>query len=229
MIIVITGTSSGLGYNLALHFSQSYFVYGIARSSSKINNSNYHHLKGSVNDESFIQDCLNKIIQEKGKIDLLINNAGVASMNHMLTTPIESVKAIFDTNFTGTFLCTREFSKALIKSKSPRIINISSIATEINIEGELAYSSSKAALNKLTKLAAIELEPLNITVNAISLPPFASKLTNGVEDEKLRKISERTICRLEVNIDSIINVIEFISNPRSNQITGETINIGGVK
>lgn len=184
---------------------------------------------GSVSDEQFITGSLGLILKKHSRLDVLINNAGVASMNHLLTTPLSTIKNVFDTNFTGAFLCIREFSKALKNSKIPRIVNISSIAAEIEIEGELIYSASKTALTKLNKLSAIELAPFKITVNAIALPPFKSKLTNNVDKNKLELINKRRIVADAIELEHILYSIDYFCSPLAKHISGEVLRIGGVK
>ena len=101
------------------------------------------------------------------KLMLLINNAGIASMNHIYLTPIKTVRRILDTNVIGTFLFCREGAKLMTSSSNGRIVNFATVATPLKLEGEAVYASSKAAVVSLTEVMARELGPIGITVNAV--------------------------------------------------------------
>ena len=100
-----------------------------------------------------------KINSEFGGIDILINNAGIASMNHSLLTTIDTVKNILNTNYTATFLFCREAAKSMQKKKFGRIVNSSTVAFPLSLDGEAIYASSKAAVVSLTKILAKEFAP----------------------------------------------------------------------
>ena len=117
-IIVITGTSKGIGKAIANYYlEQNDFVIGCSRTESSITHENYRHFSLEVSDEKAVVSMVRAVKKEFGKIDILINNAGIASMNHILTTSVESISKLFNTNFIGTFLFTREVSKVMMKQK----------------------------------------------------------------------------------------------------------------
>ena len=107
-IIVITGTSKGIGKAIANYYlEQNDFVIGCSRNESSITHPNYKHFSLEVSDEKAVVSMVRAVKKEFGKIDILINNAGIASMNHILTTSVETISKLFNTNFIGTFLFTR--------------------------------------------------------------------------------------------------------------------------
>ena len=114
-----------------------------------------------------------------GQLSILINNAGIASMNHLLLTPLSSIQRIFSTNVFGSFVVLREAAKAMAPAKYGRIVNFATVATPLNLEGESAYAASKAAVESLTRVAARELAPLNITVNAVGPTPVMTPSTRS--------------------------------------------------
>ena len=139
-VIVITGTRKGIGKELSEYYlSNNDIVIGCSRGESTIDHENYRHFVLDVSDEKAVVNMIRSVKKEFGKIDVLLNNAGIASMNHFLTTSYETVKNIFSTNFFGTFLFSREVSKVMMKQKSGRIVNFTTIATPIN------------AINRMTK------------------------------------------------------------------------------
>ena len=168
-VVVITGTSKGIGKAMALYYlNKNFVVAGCSRSSSSIEHQNYRHFELDITDEKSIVSMIRAIKKEFKKIDILINNAGIASMNHILTTSNESISKLFNTNFLGTFLFTREVAKVMMKEKYGRVINFSTIAKPLRLEGEAVYAASKAAIESVAKVLNLELAQKGIRVNIIS-------------------------------------------------------------
>ena len=228
-VIVITGTSKGIGKSLAINYlSKNYIVIGCGRTKSVIDDKNYRHFELDVCDEKAVVDMIRSIKKEFGKIDILLNNAGIASMNHSITTSFQSVKNIFATNFFGTFLFTREVAKVMMKKKEGRIVNYTTIAKPLRLEGEAIYAASKAAIENFTQTVSKELAPYKITVNAIGPNPIQTDLIKAIPKKKIDDlISKQAIKRLGT-LEDIINVIDFFCDERSDFITGQIIYLGGV-
>ena len=227
--IVITGTRKGIGKALAEHFlSAGWQVIGCSRGESSIAHREYEHFALDVSDEAAVIDMARSIKKAHGHIDALLNNAGIASMNHALLTPGATVNRILQTNVVGTFLFCREMAKLMRKSRAPRIVNFTTVAHPLNLEGEAIYAASKAAVESLTRILARELAEMNITVNAIGPTPIATDLIRGVPETKMTAlIARQAIRRLGENRD-VINTIDFFLKPESDFITGQIIYLGGV-
>lgn len=228
-VVVITGTSKGIGKALALYYlNKNFVVAGCSRSSSLIEHENYRHFELDITDEKSIVSMVRAIKKEFKKIDILINNAGIASMNHILTTSNESISKLFNTNFLGTFLFTREVAKVMMKEKYGRVINFSTVAKPLRLEGEAVYAASKAAIESFTQTASKELSPFNITVNAIGPTPIKTDLIKAVPKDKIDELlNKQTIKRLGT-FEDIINVVDFFIDEKSDFITGQIIYLGGV-
>jgi len=212
--IVITGTSSGIGNKLAYYYiGEGYNVFGCSRRESTISHLRYKHFKLDVSNED---DIIN-MVRSIDKIDILINNAGIASMNHSCLTPYDTVKNIFSTNVFGTFLFSREVSKAM---KGGKIINFSSLAVKIDLEGEMIYAASKAAIEKMTTILSKELSSFGITVNAIAPSPTKTDLIKNIPQEKINKIIEMSPSKKMCDIGDIIDTINFFIN---SNVTGQII------
>ena len=120
--VLITGTRKGIGKELAEYYlDQGLAVAGCSRGDSSIQHEKYLHYQLDVSEEEKVVSMVRDVAKKLGRIDILINNAGIASMNHLLLTPYETVKKIFDTNFFGSFLFLREASKIMLKHKYGRI------------------------------------------------------------------------------------------------------------
>jgi 3-oxoacyl-[acyl-carrier protein] reductase len=163
-----------------------------------------------------------------GSIDILINCAGIASLNHSVLTPESTVKKVFETNFNGSFLFSKECSKIMMKNKWGRIINFSTVAVPMNLEGEMIYSSSKSAVETMSKILSKELSRFNITVNTVGPTPIDTDLTRVIPKDKLNDIINNQTIKRFGKFEDIINVIDFFVDTKSSFITGQTIYLGGV-
>lgn len=228
-IIIITGTRKGIGYYLANKYLQEGdIVYGCSRRECDIVHENYSHSRLDVSNEMEVKSFVRNIYKMHKFIDILINNAGIASMNHFLLTPYDTAKKVFNTNFMGTFLMCREVAKYMMKNKSGRIVNYSTVAVPLNLDGELVYSSSKAGVEQLTRVLAREIGQNGITVNAVGPTPIDTDLIKNVPENKIRDlISHQSIKRLGEYSD-VKNVIDFFISPSSDFVTGQIIYLGGI-
>jgi len=203
-------------------------VVGCSRGGASINHDRYYHYTADVANEKDVVGMVRSVRKEIGPIDVLLNNAGIASMNHTLTTPYKSVADVFSTNFFGTFLCTREVSKVMMKRKSGRIVNYTTVAAPLNLEGEAIYVASKAAVEAYTKVAAKELASFGIRINAIGPTPIATDLIRNIPTEKLDSLLEKQAIHRLGNVDDVTNAVDFLIDPKSEFITGQILYLGGV-
>ncbi|MDY6187369.1 MAG: SDR family oxidoreductase [Campylobacter sp.] len=228
-VFIISGSSRGIGKALSQHYlGCGDIVVGCARSTSDIAHKNYRHFILDINDEKAVVAMVRAAKKEFGKIDICLNNAGMASMNHILTTSYESAKTLVDVNFLGAFLLSREAAKVMISAKSGVIINFSSVAAPLCLEGEAIYAASKAACENLTKTMAKELASYSIRVNAIALTPVQTDLIKAVPKDKIKALLEQQAIKRFGEFDDIINVIDFFISEKSDFITGQIITLGGV-
>ena len=227
--LVITGTRKGIGLSLAQHYlEQGWRVVGCSRGDGSIEHTNYSHYSLDVSDEQAVISMARDIKKAHGHIDALVNNAGIASMNHALLTPGATVNRILQTNVIGTFLFCREMAKLMRKSDAPRIVNFTTVAHPLNLEGEAIYAASKAAVESLTRILSRELAELKITVNAIGPTPIDTDLIKGVPPAKMDALIARQALPRLGQVSDVINAIDFFIAPQSDFITGQIIYLGGV-
>ena len=227
--IVITGTRKGIGKSLAEHYlAEGWQVAGCSRGESSISHDNYRHFSLDVSDELAVVAMARAVKSEFGGVDALINNAGIASMNHALLTPVETVNRILSTNVVGTFLFCREMAKLMRGCKAGRIVNFTTVAHPLNLEGEAIYAASKAAVESLTRILAREFAELGITINAVGPTPIKTDLIRGVPEEKMNALIQRQAIRRLGEVRDVINAIDFYLRPESDFITGQVLYLGGV-
>jgi len=228
-VILITGTRKGIGRYLAEFYSKNnYQVIGCSRNDVDYKLKNYEHFCLDICNEKDAKKMFRKIRKDYGRLDYLINNAGIASMNHSLLTTMDTVHKILNTNIAGTFLFCREATKLMNLNKFGRIVNFTTVATPLNLEGESIYASSKAAIISLTKILAKELAPMGITVNAIGPTPVKTDLIRAVPDDKIKKLIQNQAIKRYGEFEDILNVIQFFINPKSDFITGQVVFLGGI-
>jgi len=228
-VMLITGTRKGIGrYLVDYYLERGYTVVGCSRSEMDDAPEGYEHYCLDVSDEKAVQKMVRSVIKNHGRIDILINNAGIASMNHVLLTPLRTVSDIFSTNVFGTFLFCREVAKVMCGKKYGRIVNFATVATPLDLEGEAVYAASKAAVESLTRVMCKELAGYNITVNAVGPTPVMTDLIRGVSDHKMDElISTQAIKRMGEYPD-ISNATDFFIQKESDFITGQVLYLGGV-
>ncbi|MGC6423800.1 MAG: SDR family NAD(P)-dependent oxidoreductase [Lentimonas sp.] len=227
--IVITGTRKGIGKSLAEHYLKAgWQVAGCSRGESSIEHAAYHHFALDVSDEAAVVDMARSIKKALGGVDSLLNNAGIASMNHTLLTPASTVNSVLQTNVVGTFLFCREMAKLMRESAQPRIVNFTTVAHPLNLEGEAIYAASKAAVESLTRIMARELAELKITVNAVGPTPVKTDLIKGVSTEKMDALIARQAIQRYGTFEDVLNAVDFFLRDESEFITGQVLYLGGV-
>ncbi len=180
-----------------------------------------------LSNEDEIKNAIKKISSQKTKIDILINNAGVAFGGLMNMTPISKLKEVFQINFFSQILMMQQISKLMIRQKGGVIINMASVGGIETNPGYLAYGSSKAALIWATRCAAKELAPYGIRVNAIA--PGLTKTDMGMykSEEELTITINQTALKRMADVSEIADAVLFLASEKASFITGHILSVDG--
>ena len=227
--ILITGASRGLGKALAEYFlQQGDNVVGCSRSEGGITHENYHHYQVDVTSAEEVAELFFKLRKVVTNLDGLINNAGVASMNAFALTPDTSYQKVFSVNVQGTYLFCQKALGLLKKSKHPRIVNMTTVAVPLWLEGESIYAASKSAVETLTRVIAKEYGRFNVTCNAIGPSPIDTNLIKNVPKDKIQALLNEQAVSKQATPNDVINIADFFLSPKSDLISGQIIYLGGI-
>ena len=228
-VMLITGSRKGIGNYLVKYYLQKGFkVEGCSRGPMKEILDGYHHHQLDVCNESRVKMMFSSIRKRHGRLDFVINNAGIAGMNHTLLTPLDAAERIVRTNFLGTFLICRESAKLMKKRKTGRIVNFSTIAVPMDLEGEAVYAASKNAVESFSRILAKEFAEFGITCNVIGPSPIETDLIKTVPKRKINALIDNLGLKELGNFGDVSNVIDFFIRPQSHSISGQVIYLGGI-
>ena len=235
-VALVTGASRGIGKSIAIslgllgaevivnYSSSDASAEEVAKSINDKGGSSYK-LKFDVSDEESVNTAINQIIRDSGKIDILINNAGITRDGLLMRMKASQWDEVLNTNLKGVFLCTKNVSKFMIKQRSGKIINITSIVGLIGNPGQANYSASKAGVIGFTKTCAKEFASRGIKVNAIAPGFIETEMTENLNTDDLLKMIPLGKLGSADQIASLVNFL--VSSDASEYITGQTISIDG--
>lgn len=236
-VALITGGARGIGREIALLFARegAYVVIGdlnleeAEKTVIEIESlgKKAMFLSLNVTDYAKVEESVNKILDKTGKVDILINNAGITKDNLLLRMSEQDWDAVLNVNLKGTFNCTKAVSKLMIKQRGGKIINIASIIGIIGNAGQANYSASKAGIIALTKTTAKELASRNINVNAVAPGFIQTEMTAKLsEDLKQKMLASIPLNKLGSPRD-VANVCLFLASDEADYITGQTVVVDG--
>lgn len=228
-VMLITGTRKGIGKYLAETYAQrGFIVEGCSRGESSIQAPNYTHTSLDVASEKGVKAWVSGVARKHGRIDVVLNNAAIASMNHVLLTPAASANRMLEVNVTGTMLVCRDAAKVMMRRKHGRIVNFTTIVAPIALAGEAVYAASKSAVVTFTRILAFELGQWGITCNSFGATPIMTDMIKGVPKDKIDAVVNGLAIKRLGTHEDCINVCDFFISPASDNITGQVIYLGGI-
>lgn len=236
-IAVVTGAGRGIGRAIALKFAaEGADVVCVSRTqenSEKV--ANEVRAAGrkawayavDVADSDAVTAAAEKILTECGKVDILVNNAGVTRDGLLMRMSGDDWDAVLDTNLKGAFLVTKAFSRAMIKARTGRIINISSIIGLIGNAGQCNYAASKAGLIGFTQSCAREFASRGVTVNAIAPGFIETDMTSALKEDWKAAMLKQIPLGCFGQAEDIAGAALFLAGPAARYITGQVLTVDG--
>ncbi len=226
-MIIVTGASRGIGLAISNRLNEkNQEVLGISRNFAKTD----FELKSlDVTDFRSIKNLSDEIRLSGKSVTAVINAAGIASMNlALMANPLTSVNLV-NVNFLGTVYSCQAFSPLLIRNGGGSIINFSTIAAALHLEGESIYAATKAAVESYSKTLAKELSNFNIRVNCIAPGPINTDLLRGVTEDQINKIVNEQILSKKFEKDDIVELVDLLLDVKAKSLTGQVFHVGGVR
>ena len=237
-VVVVTGASRGIGKEIALKYAENGYNVAINYVSDKTNVEELEKefkekgaealiVKADVSKSEQVQEFIKAVIEKYGKIDVLVNNAGITRDMLLMRMKEEDFNKVIEINLKGTFLVTKEVVPYMMKKRDGKIISLSSVVGVTGNAGQCNYSASKAGIIGFTKSIAKELASRNIRANAVAPGFIDTDMTNVLSDEVKENINKQIPMRRMGTAREIANVVYFLGSEESSYITGQVINIDG--
>ncbi len=236
-VAVVTGAGRGIGHAIALKFAAAgadvACVSRTAGNAEKVAaeiralGRKAWALAVDVADPQAVAAASEKILAEAGRVDILVNNAGITRDGLLMRMSDEDWDAVVDTNLKGAFCFTRALSRAFLRQRSGRIINISSVIGLIGNAGQCNYAASKAALIGLTKSVARELASRGITVNAIAPGFIETDMTAALNEQLRAEVLKKVPLGCLGRPEDIAGAALFLAGPEARYITGQVLTVDG--
>ena len=228
-VMLITGTRKGIGRHLAENYvRRGYKVEGCSRGEASFEAEGYTHTAMDISDEKSVKAWVTAVARRHGRIDCVLNNAAIATMNHVLLTPAATANRMLAVNVTATMLVCRDAAKVMMRRRYGRIVNFTTIVDPIGLAGEAIYAASKAAVVTFTRILAFELGGWGITCNSFGATPIMTDMIKGVPKEKIDAVVNGLAIKRLGTPEDCINVCDFFINPLSDNITAQVVYLGGV-
>lgn len=237
-VALVTGATRGIGkeialtlaengFNIALNYRKESEELEILKKEIESKNVKCLAVCGDVSNYEQVENFVKEIISEFGRIDVLVNNAGITKDMLLMRMKKEDFESVIDVNLVGTFNVTKNVIPYMMKARNGKIVNISSVVGISGNAGQTNYSASKAGIIGFTKSLAKEVASRNINVNAVAPGFIQTDMTNVLKDEIKEEISKNIPLKRMGTARDVANLVSFLVSENSNYITGQVINVDG--
>ena len=237
-VALITGSSRGIGKACALRLAEKGFDiavnYNSNEEAAKKTGEEITALgrraaayNADTSDLKQVQDMFRAAFKELGSIDVLVNNAGVVNDAYLLMLSADSLQKSLDINIKGYFNCAQQAALKMMKNRSGRIINISSVSSVLSLAGQSVYSATKGAVNSMTATLAKELAPYGIQVNAVAPGFVETEMITAVPEEKLKEYLEAIPMKRFAKAEEIAEAVALLADNSLSYMTGQVLILDG--
>jgi 3-oxoacyl-[acyl-carrier protein] reductase len=235
---VVTGASRGigraiaiklatLGVNIVVNYRSSYDAVQEVVKEIQALGARALAVQCDISSFKDVESMMKKSMEEFGSIDILVNNAGITKDGLLMRMKEEEFDSVIDINLKGAFNCTRHISAIMLKQRSGRIINISSVSGLTGNAGQVNYSSAKAGILGMTKAVAKELAGRGVTCNAVAPGYIQTDMTEGLSDKVKENIMNAIPLKRLGTPEDVANAVAFLASEEATYITGQVINVDG--
>jgi len=236
-VYIVTGSGRGIGYEIAKAFAEAgstvilsdYNEESMVDAAKAFEDAGYSYkaIACDITNEEQVQNLIDTTFNEFGKIDGLINNAGITRDNLLIRMKNDQWDSVIDTNLKGVFLASRAVAKYFMKQRFGKIINIASVVGLTGNAGQTNYSSSKAGVIGFTKSIAQELGSRNVTANAIAPGFIETEMTHKLSDKAKEEFLKNIPLRRPGKPEDVANTALFLASPMADYITGQVLTVDG--
>ena len=236
-VALITGASRGIGQSISIILAQngahvicvSRNINDVQSVADKITNQKFvaSAVSCDISSTNNVTELVKDIIEKHGRIDILINNAGITSDNLLMRMSEDDWDNVLNVNLKAAFTAIKAASRTMIKQRSGRIINISSVVGLMGNAGQVNYAASKAGLIGMTKSVAREFASRGITANCIAPGYIETEMTNKLKDEVKSSLNEQIPLGRIGNVEDIAYAVAFLASDEASYITGQTLAVDG--
>jgi 3-oxoacyl-[acyl-carrier protein] reductase len=236
-VALITGGARGIGKAIAVSLAKRGADLAIADISSESARETAKEIASlgvkavpvalDVSKSSEVSGAIEGIVREFGRLDIVVNNAGITKDGLILRMKEEDWDAVIGINLKGVFLCSREAVKVMVKQRYGRIVNIASVVAFMGNPGQANYSASKAGIVGLTKTIAKEYARRGITANAVAPGFIATAMTDALAENVREEMLKSIPVGKFGSVDDVANAVVFLSSPETAYITGQVIHVNG--
>jgi len=236
--VLITGASRGIGaatarafaregYNVAINYCSSFDSALKLKNEITLGGGLAEIYRADVSDNDAVEAMVRAVQEDFGRIDVLVNNAGIAGQKLLFDITVEEWDRMFAVNMTGVFLCSKHAARQMVSRKSGKIINISSIWGMTGASCEVHYSASKAAVIGFTKALARELGPSNIQVNCVAPGVIDTEMNSSLNEEDMLSLKYATPLERIGTPEEVAETVLFLASPKADFITGQVLSPNG--
>jgi 3-oxoacyl-[acyl-carrier protein] reductase len=237
-VVLVTGGSRGIGRAIVERFARDgadvvFFYRGNADAARDVvaalaaDGARAEAMQVDVVDAAAVAQAVERVIEARGRIDVLVNNAGVVRDNLLAMLDDDDIRAVLDTNVGGTLNVTRAVVPHMISRRAGRIVNLGSVAGDKGGRGQTHYAASKGAIHAFTRALAVELAPRRITVNCVAPGVIETEMSQAVRDLAGDEVRKRILLRRFGSAEDVAHAVWFLASRFADYVTGEVLHVDG--